>query len=654
MVNRWNSSGIFSQDSPHCSSSTKSKRSWPKWATHHNSKDELSSCRCSMISHGELKTMKRNVLLTPHLYLYLQKKISSRTLVIPRTWIRNKVVFHLRRRPQGEWDRVADFMMIKFGESGHPVFRATSPLSRGTLKSKEGGQLSIHFCADGDTIETVLRTIISVNQLSIYGAVSDLCEEYSSCRTWTGRHVLAEQSDPLFEPASLLTKTPTPSTEDPAEEDLLQKYQERVERLSKQNRVIKNCIDAGFLIAVEVGQYFMTKNTEEFSQSAEPVACPKYTLPRDDKSTDPKGWIQGNTKIGPVLEVTTSYCKVNMELKSESCPSTKTILTRGSEFLMDWTNWSQTWSTRSTSTTSSRPLKRRRNNLRLPAEPRLRQNREDSSSEKTFLPLLAHLQGLYLFVREDGLRLSQELNPIKRTQWQKDRTLFFGMDNYFEKKMVRSNSGDWKMFFGTNLSTLNVGLMICVRARWQEAEAKRKDFNTVLIRQDKKFFTFELFKAIQDPIPLILHYRTMYWFRTNSSSTFIVLDVQSIHTPSRIQDWYREDKILAGIDWRYSIQPWIPWIKNTKIQKSLIWPNHVLHVTSKSGKCTKIRCIGSIFSLLYGKDSSWMKQTRSNAVILYDTLPAYCISKVVVMESGEILYEKVYICHFDHHRRFQR
>ena len=39
-------------------------------------------------------------------------------------------------RPQGEWDGVAELMMIKFGESGHPVFRATSPLSRRTLKSK--------------------------------------------------------------------------------------------------------------------------------------------------------------------------------------------------------------------------------------------------------------------------------------------------------------------------------------------------------------------------------------------------------------------------------------------------------------------------------------------------------------------------------------
>ena len=52
-------------------------------------------------------------------------------------------------RPQGEWDRVAELMMIKFRESGHPVFRATSPLSRGTLKSKGGRKLSVHFCADG-------------------------------------------------------------------------------------------------------------------------------------------------------------------------------------------------------------------------------------------------------------------------------------------------------------------------------------------------------------------------------------------------------------------------------------------------------------------------------------------------------------------------
>ena len=197
--------------------------------------------------------------------------------------------------------------MIKFGASGHPVFRATSPVSRGTLKSKGGGKLSLHFCADQDTITTVFRTVISVNQLSIYGAVSDLCEEYSSCQTRTGRLVLAEQSDPLFVPADLLITTPTPSIEISAQENLLQKRKERVEKLPQPDRLIKICTDAGFLKTVEVGQCFMTKNTEEFSQFTEPVSCREKTLPRDETSTEPKGWIRGHTKVGLVLEVTTSY-----------------------------------------------------------------------------------------------------------------------------------------------------------------------------------------------------------------------------------------------------------------------------------------------------------------------------------------------------------
>ena len=80
-------------------------------------------------------------------------------------------------------------MMLEFGESRHPVFRATSPLSRGQLKSKGGGQLSIHYCADLETIETVFRTITSVNQLSLYGAVADMCEEYETFHDRTGQPV---------------------------------------------------------------------------------------------------------------------------------------------------------------------------------------------------------------------------------------------------------------------------------------------------------------------------------------------------------------------------------------------------------------------------------------------------------------------------------
>ena len=220
----------------------------------------------------------------------------------------------LESKPQEEWDKVAE-LMIKFSESGHRVFRSTSPLSRGTLKSKGGGKLSIHFCADEATIETVCRLIISVDQLSIYGAVSDLCEEYKSCHARPGRPVLVGQSDPLFVLTSSLMNTSTPSTDNLAQEDLLQKYLEQVEKLSQQNRVIKFCTDAGFLTTVDVGQYFMTKDIEEFSHFTLSVACREYTLSKDEKSSDPKGWIRGNTKIGPVVEVTNSYLQANTEWK---------------------------------------------------------------------------------------------------------------------------------------------------------------------------------------------------------------------------------------------------------------------------------------------------------------------------------------------------
>ena len=121
--------------------------------------------------------MNRNALLVPHLCHYLQKRFPAGRWSFLGPGSETKWYSTYNERPGGEWEKIAELMFFKFAESGHPVFRATSPLSVGQLKSKGSGKLSIHFCADGETIETVLRTIVSVNQLSIYGAVSELCEE---------------------------------------------------------------------------------------------------------------------------------------------------------------------------------------------------------------------------------------------------------------------------------------------------------------------------------------------------------------------------------------------------------------------------------------------------------------------------------------------
>ena len=78
-------------------------------------------------------------------------------------------------------------------------------------------------------------------------------------------------------------------------------------------------MDAGFLNVVEIEQYFRTKDTAEFSQF-HAVACREYTLPRDEETLQPKGWIQENTKIGPVLEVATSFLhgKYGVEIRTWS------------------------------------------------------------------------------------------------------------------------------------------------------------------------------------------------------------------------------------------------------------------------------------------------------------------------------------------------
>ena len=80
--------------------------------------------------------------------------------------------------PQGIWDCIAEEMLLEFAESGCPIFRATTLLSRGSLKSKAKDMASYQY------ILLLIRTrlgrffciILFANQLSLYGAVANMCE----------------------------------------------------------------------------------------------------------------------------------------------------------------------------------------------------------------------------------------------------------------------------------------------------------------------------------------------------------------------------------------------------------------------------------------------------------------------------------------------
>ena len=67
--------------------------------------------------------------------------------------------------PEGKWDSVATEMVGRFKETGYPVFKGISALSREILKRK-GGRCTIHFNADSSNTELLFRTIQQISSES--------------------------------------------------------------------------------------------------------------------------------------------------------------------------------------------------------------------------------------------------------------------------------------------------------------------------------------------------------------------------------------------------------------------------------------------------------------------------------------------------------
>ena len=105
-------------------------------------------------------------------------------------------------------------------------------------------------------------------------------------------------------------KTEVPlDCDDPTNQDLLlQQYEERIEKLSQQDKLSKFCMDAGFLNVVEIGQYFMTKDTKDLTQF-HTVACMDHHN-QDDGSRETQK-LDRCWKLQPVA------CMVNMESRLE-------------------------------------------------------------------------------------------------------------------------------------------------------------------------------------------------------------------------------------------------------------------------------------------------------------------------------------------------
>ena len=122
--------------------------------------------------------------------------------------------------------------------------------------------------------------------------------------------------------------------------------------------------------------------------------------------------------------------------------------------------------------------------------------------------MLAHLQGLYLFSQriwidiEPGAQFDQAYPVAKRinTLLRHGPREEDGAIEFWRLKDDLQNKFEYSQYWSDD-----------VRKSKMAGEGKKKRFQYCTdFRQDKKFFTFGLFKVIQDAIPLILHCKTMY------------------------------------------------------------------------------------------------------------------------------------------------
>ena len=118
----------------------------------------------------------RKVCLELYYSCELCSQILAWTLVILVTRTAEEMYETFFDKSNEDWDRTAEVMMPFYILKAVPIFRATSTLGGGELRSKGKGKKSFHYNVGEETIELILRTIVSViNQLSIYGAVAEIC-----------------------------------------------------------------------------------------------------------------------------------------------------------------------------------------------------------------------------------------------------------------------------------------------------------------------------------------------------------------------------------------------------------------------------------------------------------------------------------------------
>ena len=437
---------------------------------------------------------------------------------------------------------------------------------------------------------------------------------------------------------SIAIKTEVPlDSDDPAYQNfLMQQYGERLEKLSQQDKLSKFCMDAGFLSVVENGQYFMTKDTGDLSQF-NTVACREYTLSREDEASQPRRWIQGNTKIGPVLEVATSslHGKYGVEIRIWSFNRDNTHswvrISHGSnKFVMNLNN-NETEIPEDQLEEDALKLNAKDCACRskAKAKPRRREPADSSSGiipmdRRTWIDIEPRKHSLFAF--EISKKVIHLLRHSQQGHRQEDGAVHFWRmkENHqspFPHSILWSDSR-WKACLvaggGVNkrfqYSTDDSGTIVYFRAL--QGHSGRNLIDPSL--QDNVVIPSRFFQHIH-------HIGCAFNLHSIINSGLV---------PGGQSSSKRQTVFFLPVD---------PMDKSQKDPKviDLNVPRDAqdLHNAWKRHQ----DAVHWVDINLAIKKGFTFHQTRSNAITLQETLPAYCIPKVVRVETGDVIYENVYM-----------
>ena len=164
-------------------------------------------------------------------------------------------------------------------------------------------------------------------------------EEESHDRT--GQPVVGGQSSSSFVPSVIKTEFPL-DFDGPVNQDLqLQQYGERIGKLSQHDRITKFCMDAGIPECCWNRTSISWRKTLQNSHNSVQLPVVSIFCQETKKHRNHKVGSKGTPKLDPYWKLQPVACTANTELRSESCPWTKTILTPGSEILMAQTSLSR-------------------------------------------------------------------------------------------------------------------------------------------------------------------------------------------------------------------------------------------------------------------------------------------------------------------------